>query len=252
VSDTGALEGSVVVLTGASAGLGAQLADALDRAGASVVLAARRADAIAERAGRMRSALAVPCDVTRDGDRQRLVAAAVERFGGIDGLVNNAGVIVGKPAHKETVEDLTRQLDTNLVAPFALSGLVLASMRERGGGSIVNVASTAAFRSIDGWPQAGYAASKAGLVGLTRELASQWGRFGVRVNAVAPGVFPTEMSAATLGPDAALPDHVRAGVPLARAGRPGELDEAVVYLLGDGASFVTGQTLAIDGGLVTR
>ena len=138
--------------------------------------------------------LALACDVTVEADRERLVAATHGAFGRIDGLVNNAAISRVAPALREPLEDFREALETNLVAPFALSVLACREMRSTGGGAIVNVSSSLALRSIDRTPHAGYVASKSGLVGLTRELASQWGRYNVRVNAVAPGFFPTEMN----------------------------------------------------------
>src|SRR6202022_2759571 len=143
-------------------------------------------------------------------------------------------------------------LDVNLAAPYALSCLVAPHMRQGGGRSIVNVASVMALRSIAQIADAAYVASKAGLIGLTRELASQWGRYGIRVNAVAPGFFASEMTAG-LGEDAdSFPDWLTEQIPLGRGGRAGELDQSILYLLGAGSSFVTGQVLTVDGGMATR
>jgi NAD(P)-dependent dehydrogenase (short-subunit alcohol dehydrogenase family) len=150
------------------------------------------------------------------------------------------------------VDVFTRVLDLNLVAPYALSCLAAEHMRTGGGRSIVNVASVMGLRSIGEIADAAYVASKAGLIGLTRELASQWGRYGIRVNAVAPGFFASEMTAG-LGKDAdGFPDWLTAQIPLGRGGRPGELDAAILYLLGPGSSFVTGHVLSVDGGMAAR
>jgi NAD(P)-dependent dehydrogenase (short-subunit alcohol dehydrogenase family) len=244
-----------VLVTGASSGLGARFARVLRDAGARPVLAARRA----ERLEQLRADLGadavdvVTCDVNDDGDRRRLVEFACERHGRIDGLVNNAGTSAAGPALKLGVEAFDGVLATNLVAPFALSCLVAERMRAGGGGAIVNVASAMAMRSIELLPDAAYVASKAGLIGLTRELASQWGRHEIRVNALAPGFFTSEMTAelATLE-DGAYPSWLLNQIPLGRAGREEELDQALTFLLGDGGSFVTGQVLTVDGGMVTR
>ena len=143
-------------------------------------------------------------------------------------------------------------LEVNVTAPFALSCLAASRMRSSGGGSIVNVASVMGLRSIGQIPDAAYVASKAGLIGLTRELASQWGRYGIRVNAVAPGFFASEMTA-ELGDDPeAFPRFLLERTPLGRGGRTGELDEAVLFLLGRGSSFVTGHVLSVDGGMAVR
>jgi NAD(P)-dependent dehydrogenase (short-subunit alcohol dehydrogenase family) len=246
------LEGKVVIVTGASSGLGAELSGALLGAGAKLVVAARRMDRLERLLDGREEALAVQCDVTDDGDRRRLVDAAVERFGRLDGLVNNAGVSFPGIAARERLEDFRAQLEVNLLAPFALSQVALGAMRESGGGSILNLASVMGLRSFDDMPEAGYVASKAGLIGLTRELASQWGRHGVRVNALAPGFFPSEMTEGLFAADGSSPDWLVAATPLRRGGRAGELNEAAVFLLSDAASYVSGQTLAVDGGMATR
>ena len=246
------LDGNVVVVTGASSGLGAQLAAALAGAGAVPVLAARRADRLEALREQIDGADAVTCDVTVEADRERLVATVVERHGRLDGLVNNAGMGATAPALRTDTETFARVVDLNLVAPFALSCLAAQAMRNGGGASIVNVASVMGLRSIGEIPDAAYVASKAGIIGLTRELASQWGRYGIRVNAVAPGFFASEMTA-ELGDDPEkFPDFLVNRTPLGRGGRAGELDEAVLFLLGAGSSFVTGHVLSVDGGMAIR
>jgi NAD(P)-dependent dehydrogenase (short-subunit alcohol dehydrogenase family) len=153
---------------------------------------------------------------------------------------------------KTSTEVFARVVDVNLTAPFALSSLAASRMRANGGGSIVNVASVMGLRSIGQIPDAAYVASKAGIIGLTRELASQWGRYGIRVNAVAPGFFASEMTA-ELGDDPeAFPPFLLERTPLGRGGRAGELDAAVLFLLGSGGSFVTGHVLSVDGGMAVR
>ena len=246
------LDGHVIVVTGASSGLGEQLARALAAAGATPVLAARRAERLTRLQRELPGVDAVVCDVTDAGDRDRLVETVVDRHGRLDGLVNNAGVGATAPALKTGTEAFARVLDVNLTAPFALSCLVASRMRPNGGGSIVNVASVMGLRSIGQIPDAAYVASKAGMIGLTRELASQWGRYGIRVNAVAPGFFASEMTA-ELGDDPeAFPPFLLERTPLGRGGRAGELDDAVLFLLGAGSSFVTGHVLSVDGGMAVR
>ena len=245
------LAGRVIVITGASSGLGVQMASAASRAGANVVLAARRRDRLEEVARAVPRAEAVPADVADSADRRRLIATALERHGRIDALVNNAGVSHTGPALRQDVADFARVLEVNLVAPFELACLAAAAMRKTGGGSIVNIASVMGVRSVDQAPDAAYVASKAGLIGLTRELASQWGRHGIRVNALAPGFFASEMTEGFISPDDA-PEWLRARTPLERTGRAGELDEPLLFLLGPGSAFVTGQVLLVDGGLATR
>jgi len=245
------LDGRVVVITGASSGLGVQMAAAASRAGANVVLAARRRERLEEVARTVPRADAVPADVARSDDRRRLIETAMERHGRIDALINNAGISHTGPALRQDVADFSRVVEVNLVAPFELSCLAATAMRMTGGGSIVNIASVMGIRSIDQAPDAGYVASKAGLIGLTRELASQWGRHGIRVNALAPGFFASEMTEELISTEEA-PDWLRARTPLQRTGRDGELDEPLLFLLGPGSAFVTGQVLLVDGGLATR
>ena len=250
---SGPLDGHVVIVTGASSGLGRNLARGLAARGATLVLAARRLEALEALAGELPGARAVRCDVTEADDRLALIDATMEWHGRIDGLVNNAGVGKAAPALRESTEDFRWHLEVNVVAPFALSCLVATHMRQTGGArSIVNVASAMGFMSVDHVPEAGYATSKAALIHLTRELASQWGRHGIRVNAIAPGYFPSEMTAPLVAGAGGPPEWLLGQTPLGRLGRDDELDEAVAFLLGPGSTFVTGHTLVVDGGLVLR
>jgi NAD(P)-dependent dehydrogenase (short-subunit alcohol dehydrogenase family) len=248
------LDGHVVIVTGASSGLGEQLARALADAGALPVLAARRADRLAALRDEISGADVVACDVTDEDDRRRLVETVMERHGRLDGLVNNAGAGATAPALRTPTATFASVVDLNLTAPFGLSCLAAEHMRASGDGgrAIVNIASVMGLRSIGEIPDAAYVASKAGIIGLTRELASQWGRYGIRVNAVAPGFFASEMTAELGADPEQFPDFLLNRTPLGRGGRAGELDAAVLYLLGPGSSFVTGHVLSVDGGMAIR
>jgi NAD(P)-dependent dehydrogenase (short-subunit alcohol dehydrogenase family) len=244
------LQDRVVILTGASSGLGVHLADALDNAGAKLVLVARRIDRLNETAKGKRSCLAIGADVTDTDDVDRIINTTVSEFGRVDGLVNNAGVNNVAPALKEDPSDFRHVLEVNLVAPFVLSQRAARVMRQNGGGSIVNVTSTSASHSSSFSPEAGYVAAKSGLAGLTRELASQWARYNIRVNAVAPGAFVTEM----VNDDFVSGDvgqRMIGTIPMQRLGRGEELSNVVVFLLDPSNSYLTGQSIVVDGGMTT-
>ena len=243
------LEGKVAIVTGASAGLGARFARVLDAAGARIVLAARRVERLEALALELHDALPVACDLADDGAPAALVAAAVAHFGRVDVLVNNAGRSEPTPALDETTEHFTATLRVNLIAPFELARecarLMTASER---GGTIVNVASIWGLVGVGQIPEAAYAASKGGLLNLTRELAAQWARNGVRVNTLAPGWFRTEMTDGLMFGDERAERWMRQRTPMGRGGDEHELDGALLFLASAASSFMTGQVLCIDGG----
>jgi NAD(P)-dependent dehydrogenase (short-subunit alcohol dehydrogenase family) len=246
--DTFRLDDRVVVVTGASSGLGAAVAVAVAQAGGDVVLAARRQEMLAatavavEAAGR--KALVVPADITLVEDCQRVVQQASEVFGRVDGLVNNAGMAIAVPALHESPDQFRAVIDLNLMGAYWMAQAAATAMTS--GGSIVNVSSIIGLTSAE-LPQASYATSKAGLLGLTRDLAAQWsGRRSIRVNALAPGFFESEMT------DQCRPGYLEslaARTPLGRIGQPEEIAAVVVFLLSDASSFMTGATVVVDGGL---
>jgi NAD(P)-dependent dehydrogenase (short-subunit alcohol dehydrogenase family) len=239
----------VAVVTGASSGLGERFARVLHAQGASVVLAARRVDrieAVAAELGADRT-LAVGCDVTSEADVVALVERAVERFGRLDVMVNNAGTSRPAPGESEALADFRAVVETNLLGVFVGCREAAKVMLEQGSGSIVNVASVLGLVGNGRVKQGSYAASKGAVVNLTRELGAQWARRGVRVNAIAPGWFETEMNEGMFSDERGVNFMVR-GCPMGRTGRDGELDGVLLLLASDASSFITGQTIAVDGG----
>ncbi|HWD07422.1 MAG TPA: glucose 1-dehydrogenase [Amycolatopsis sp.] len=247
ILDRFSMTGRVAVVTGASSGLGVAFARGLAEAGADLVLAARRADRLGETAAlvreRGRQALEVVTDVADHADCRKLVDAAMARFGRVDVLVNNAGIGTAVPALRETEQQFSQVLRVNLEGCYWLAQSCAAVMKP--GSSIVNVSSVLGLTTA-GLPQAAYSASKAGLLGLTRDLAQQWsGRLGIRVNALAPGFFTSEMT------DQYKPGYLDAQlqrVPSGRLGEPEELTAALLFLASPAGGYVTGQTLVVDGG----
>lgn len=245
------LDGRVAIVTGASSGLGDRFARVLHAAGAHVVIAARRRDRLDALAEELPGALAVTCDVAEASDREQLVAAAVDRFGRIDVLVNNAGILEKAPIETESLDGFERSMSVNVTALWHLSKLAGAVMVSQGGGSVVNVASVLGF--VGGTPvkSANYAASKGAVINLTRELALQWSRKGVRVNALCPGWFPSEMTAGMETEEGGL-KWVQANSPMPRLGLEHELDGPLLLLASDAGSFMTGTTVVVDGGWLAR
>ena len=248
INDMFRLDGKVAIVTGASSGLGVAFAQALAEAGADVVLGARRVERLEETAQLVRDAgrraLTVATDVTDPSQCQALVDAAMAEFGHVDSLVNNAGIGTAVPATHETPEQFRHVIDINLNGCYWMAqacGRVMAP-----GSSIINISSVLALTTA-GLPQAAYAASKAGLIGLTRDLASEWtGRKGIRVNAIAPGFFESEMTQQY--PPGYL-DAMAVRIPTGRKGDARELAATVVFLASPAGGYVTGQTLPVDGGL---
>jgi NAD(P)-dependent dehydrogenase (short-subunit alcohol dehydrogenase family) len=249
VLDRFRLDGKVAILTGASSGLGVAFAQALAEAGADLVLGARRADRLDDTGALVVAAgqryVAQKTDVTKPEDCAALIAKAMESFGHVDILINNAGVGTAVPATAETPEQFRSVIDVNLMGAYWMAQSFARAAKD--GGVIVNISSVLGLRP-GGLPQAAYASSKAGLIGLTRDLAAQWtGRKGIRVNALAPGFFPSEMS------DQLSPETIEMVKRMTPAGRLGELEElaaTLIWLVSDASSYVSGVTIPVDGGLV--
>lgn len=250
VMDRFSLAGRVALVTGASSGLGAHAAAGLARVGARVVLVARREERLQEVRAEVealgRECVVVVGDVGDPDTATRAVDAAMERWGRLDVLLNNAGIGRGAPATRESPADFRQVLDINLHGSYWMAQACGRVMQA--GASIVNVSSVLGLTTA-GLPQAAYVSSKAGVIGLTRDLAAQWtGRKGIRVNAIAPGFFETEMTDGY--PDGYLERTVAARVPAGRTGRPEEFVSAVLFLASDASSYVTGVTLPVDGGML--
>jgi len=242
------LTGQVAIVTGASSGLGVAFARALTDAGASVLLAARRSDRLASVAAAIEAdggrAVSVHCDVADPDSCAAVAAAAIAEFGRVDILVNNAGIGIACPASRETPAQFRSVIDVNLNGSYWMAQACGRLMQP--GSSIVNISSVLALTTA-GLPQAAYSASKAGLIGLTRDLANQWtGRKGIRVNAIAPGFFPTEMSDQY---EVGYLDSMRSRMLIPRVGRLEECAATLVWLVSPAAGYVTGQTIVVDGGV---
>ena len=252
--DIFSMQGKVAIVTGASGTLGERYCRVLAGRGATVVAAARRLDRLETLADKVAGIVPVGCDVTDDSQLQRLVEVAAEH-GGPDIVVNNAGTSDAVVrAHEEDPAEFRRVMEINLTSAFVLSAAAARKMIEHGrGGSIVNVASMLGIVASGGNHQAGYVASKSGLIGLTRELAKQWAPEGIRVNAIAPGYFRSGLTEEMFGSDDAPGlRHIQRNTLMRRPGTVEEFDGALLLLASDAGSYITGQTIVIDGGWTAR
>jgi NAD(P)-dependent dehydrogenase (short-subunit alcohol dehydrogenase family) len=250
-ADLFALDGAVAIVTGGSSGLGAAVARTLAGAGASVALVARRRDRLDALAAEI-GGVGVAADLLDDDAVDGVVPEVVERLGPPTVLVNAAGHIVGgHRAEDETPDAIRRTLDLNLVAPLRLSQAVFPHMATAGGGAIVHISSISGHVGVPGIPQASYAASKAGLSGLTTELAVQWAEHRIRVNTVAPGFFRSEITAELYDSEKGAA-WLRRGTLLPDEGRAEDLVGAVLWLVSDAGRYTTGQTIVVDGGWTAK
>ena len=250
ILDSFSLAGKVAIVTGASSGLGVAFAVGLADAGADIAICARRVEKLEQTKAQVleggRRCVAVQADVSDPDDCNRVVAETVDQLGRVDVLINNAGIGTAVPATRETPDEFRRVIDINLNGSYFMAQACGRAMRD--GGSIVNIGSvigsTSAFL-----PQAAYASSKAAIIGLTRDLAQQWtGRKGIRVNALAPGFFKSEM---TDQYQEGYVEQMMFRVPAGRMGEPHELVAAAIFLASDASSYVTGAVLPVDGGVLT-
>jgi gluconate 5-dehydrogenase len=244
------LDGRVAIVTGGSRGLGQEMAEGLAEAGASLMLCARRdewlsptVDAFRARGFKVEGML---CDVARPSDVQATVDKAIAVFGKVDILVNNAGVTWAAEPEDMPIEKWQRVVDVNLTGAFLFAQAAARDMLKRQWGRIINTASIAGMHaSVNGPHYAPYAATKAGLIGLTRELAVTWARKGIRVNAIAPGFFHSRLADGAIAMNEAA---IKASSPIPRVGDAGELKGVAVFLAADASNYITGQTIVVDGG----
>lgn len=245
------LKGRTAIVTGGSRGIGKEMAEALAEAGANLVLCARKAEqldsTVSEFSARGFNVVGKVCDVAKAEDVQAVIDTAVERFASVDVLVNNAGTSWGAMPEEMPLERWQQVIDVNLTGCFLFAQAAGREMLKQGKGSIINIASIAGMTSSANGPfYAGYVASKAGLIGLTRELAASWGRRGIRVNAIAPGFFHSKLADAVID---IYERSIQETNVLPRVGDEGELKGVTVFLASDASSYVTGQTIAVDGGM---
>ena len=244
------LAGRVAIVTGGSRGLGLEMAEGLSEAGAALMLCARREEWLTPTVSQLRGkgvrVEATICDVSDAHQVQHVVDKSLEAFGQIDILVNNAGVSWGAEPEEYPIDKWRRVLDINLTGAFLFAQAAGREMIKRRFGRIINVASIAGMHSsVEGPHYAAYAASKAGLIGLTRELAASWGRHNIRVNAIAPGFFHSRLTETVISKYEA---SIKATSPIPRVGEAGELKGVAVFLASDASNYMTGQTLVVDGG----
>lgn len=246
------LDGKVCIVTGASSGIGDRFARVLSAAGAKVVVAARRNDRLEELVTKLPDALAIQCDVSSDEQCKKLIDETIAHYGRIDVLINNAGISDAvHPAEEANIDLFRKVVDVNLNSCFLLSALAAQDMLARQEGSIINVASVHGLVASAPNLQPAYVASKAGLVNLTRELAVQWAKKGVRVNALCPGYFETELTQVMFD-DEKSNSWIARNASMGRGGTPDELDGALLFLASSASSYVTGIPLPVDGGWLAR
>ena len=246
------LDGKIALVTGASSGIGAQTVKLFSSLGAKVIAAARREDRLQDLANQYPNVMAVKCDVGVESDCKNVVDTVINEFGKIDILINNAGISDPIPALEEDLDQFKRVIQIDLISCFHLAQLCAQHMEtQETGGAIVNVASIHGFVGSSPNNQPGYTAAKGGLINLTRELALEWARHGIRVNAIAPGYISTELTDEMIAGESGR-KWIERNTPMRRPGEVNELDGAMLLLASDAGSYITGETIAIDGGWLAR
>jgi gluconate 5-dehydrogenase len=251
IKDLFDLSGKTAIVTGGSRGIGKEMAEGLAEAGANLMLCARRAEWLDETVAEFRAnnynVEGKICDVAKPEDIQAVVDETVNKFGAIDVLINNAGISWGAMPEEMPLVRWQQVLDVNLTGCFLFAQAAGREMLKCQSGSIINLASISGITSSANGPfYAGYAASKAGLIGLTRELAASWGRKGIRVNAIAPGFFHSRLADSVID---IYERSIQENNVIPRIGEEGELKGAVVFLASEASSYITGQTIVVDGGM---
>ena len=246
------LDGKIALVTGASSGIGAQTVKLFSSLGAKVIAAARREDRLHDLANQYPNVMAVKCDVGVEADCKNVVDTIINEYGKIDILINNAGISDPIPALEEDLDLFKRVIQIDLISCFHLAQLCAQHMEtQESGGAIVNVASIHGFVGSSPNNQPGYTAAKGGLINLTRELALEWARHGIRVNAIAPGYITTELTDEMIAGESGR-KWIERNTPMRRPGEVNELDGAMLLLASDAGSYITGETIAIDGGWLAR
>ena len=246
------LDGKIAIVTGASSGIGAQTVKFFSSLGAKVIAAARREDRLHDLANQYPNVMAVKCDVGVEADCKNLVDTVINEYDKIDILINNAGISDPIPALEEDLDQFKRVIQIDLISCFHLAQLCAQYMEtQESGGAIVNVASIHGFVGSSPNNQPGYTAAKGGLINLTRELALEWARHGIRVNAIAPGYISTELTDEMIAGESGR-KWIERNTPMRRPGEVNELDGAMLLLASDAGSYITGETIAIDGGWLAR
>ena len=246
------LDGKIALVTGASSGIGAQTVKLFSSLGAKVIAAARREDRLQDLANQYPNVMAVKCDVGVEADCKNVVNTTINEYGKIDILINSAGISDPIPALEEDLDQFKRVIQIDLISCFHLAQLCAQHMEaQETGGAIVNVASIHGFVGSSPNNQPGYTAAKGGLINLTRELALEWARHGIRVNAIAPGYISTELTDEMIAGESGR-KWIERNTPMRRPGEVNELDGAMLLLASDAGSYITGETIAIDGGWLAR
>jgi NAD(P)-dependent dehydrogenase (short-subunit alcohol dehydrogenase family) len=251
IKDLFDLNGKTAIVTGGSRGIGKEMAQGLAEAGANLMLCARRAEwlekTVQEFEEKGFKVTGLTCDVAKPDEVHEVVDETVSKFGSVDILINNAGISWGAMPEDMPLDQWQKVLDVNLTGCFVFAQAVGREMLKQGSGSIINIASIAGLTSSANGPfYAGYVASKAGLIGLTRELAASWGRKGIRVNAIAPGFFHSRLADTVID---IYERSIQENNVIPRVGNEGELKGVAVFLASDASSYITGQTIAVDGGM---